>query len=197
MSTFFKGRLLGLFQHCSRRLIVLLLPNEFLHSSPEAPHTIQGRETSASEGRNYYHRNLASKSGIYESTKFFYMPQSWDMGQILSLPLRRNACWGLFGHPKIPTASVEPATSCSVDINSTAFSVGPGPMSNSNLHDISTVFYVGFSPKILLPSDYFWTSKIRDYFEKKIIFELTRIILIEKVKNILLLFLCIFLMVFS
>jgi hypothetical protein len=24
------------------------------------------------------------------------MPQSWDMGQILSLPLRRKACWGFF-----------------------------------------------------------------------------------------------------
>ena len=28
------------------------------------------------------------------------MQQSWDMGQILSLPLPRKACWGLFGHPK-------------------------------------------------------------------------------------------------
>ena len=40
------------------------------------------------------------------------MPQSWDMGQILSLPLRRKACWGLFGHQKNPMASAEfePAT---------------------------------------------------------------------------------------
>ena len=51
----FKGRLMGLFQHCSRRLIVLLPPNEFLHSSPEAPRTTQARESSASEGGNYYH----------------------------------------------------------------------------------------------------------------------------------------------
>ena len=50
----FKGRLVGLFQHCIRRLIVLLPRNEFLHSSPEAPRTTQARETSASEGRNYY-----------------------------------------------------------------------------------------------------------------------------------------------
>ena len=49
-----KGRLVGLFQHCSLRLIVLLPPNEFLYSSPEAPRTIQAGETSASEGRNYY-----------------------------------------------------------------------------------------------------------------------------------------------
>ena len=38
------------------------------------------------------------------------MPQSWDMGQILLLPLRRKACWG-FLRPKNPTASAgfEPA----------------------------------------------------------------------------------------
>ena len=51
---YIKGRLVRPFQHCIRRLIVLLPPNEFLHSSPEAPRTIQERETSASEGRNYY-----------------------------------------------------------------------------------------------------------------------------------------------
>jgi hypothetical protein len=50
----FKDRLVGFFQHCNRRLIVLLPTNEFLHSSPEAPRTIQARETSASEGKNYY-----------------------------------------------------------------------------------------------------------------------------------------------
>ena len=78
---------MGLFQHYNRRLIVLLPPNEFLHSSPEAPRTIQARESSASEGRNYYQGIFASKSGVYESTRFFYMPQSWDMGHILSLLL--------------------------------------------------------------------------------------------------------------
>ena len=102
----FEGRLVGPFQHCSLRLIVLLPPNEFLHSTPEAPRTTHARQTSASEGRNYY-------QGIYESTSFFYMKQNWDMGQILSLPLRRKACWGLFGHPKNPKASAgfEPANS--------------------------------------------------------------------------------------
>ena len=48
----FKGRLVGPFQQC--RLIVFLPPNELLHSFPEAPRTTQARETSASEGRNYY-----------------------------------------------------------------------------------------------------------------------------------------------
>jgi hypothetical protein len=27
---------------------------------------------------------------------FFYMPRSWDMGQIILLPLRRKACCGFF-----------------------------------------------------------------------------------------------------
>jgi len=38
------------------------------------------------------------------------MPQSWDIGQILLLPLRWKACWGLL-RPKNPTASAgfEPA----------------------------------------------------------------------------------------
>ena len=49
----FKGRVVGFFQHCILRLIILLPPNEFRHSSPEAPRTTQARETSASEGRNY------------------------------------------------------------------------------------------------------------------------------------------------
>ena len=39
------------------------------------------------------------------------MLQSWDMGQILSLPLRRKACGGFFRCPKNPTTSAgfEPA----------------------------------------------------------------------------------------
>jgi hypothetical protein len=32
---------------------------------------------------------------------FFNMPQSWDMGQILLLPLRRKACCGFFPAGKI------------------------------------------------------------------------------------------------
>jgi hypothetical protein len=41
---------------------------------------------SASEGRNYMYLYLASKFVIHERTSFFYMPQSWDMGQILYFP---------------------------------------------------------------------------------------------------------------
>ena len=41
------------------------------------------------------------------------MPQSWDMGHIILLPLRRKAYWGFSGRPKNPTASAgfEPANS--------------------------------------------------------------------------------------
>ena len=41
------------------------------------------------------------------------MPQSWDVGHIILLPLRRKAYWGFSGHPKNPTASAgfEPANS--------------------------------------------------------------------------------------
>ena len=65
----FKDRLVGPFQHCIRRLIVLLPSHEFLRSSPEAPRTTQARETSASEGRNYLPRNLA---GTWD--RFFHFP---------------------------------------------------------------------------------------------------------------------------
>ena len=69
-----KGRLVRIFQHCCRRLIVLLPPNEFLHSSPELPRTIQARETSASEGRNYQEfsqqiRNLGKYQVLLHAAK--------------------------------------------------------------------------------------------------------------------------------
>jgi hypothetical protein len=42
---------------------------------------------------------ITISSTISEFTKiveFFYMPQSWDMGQIILLPVRRKACCGFF-----------------------------------------------------------------------------------------------------
>ena len=48
------GCFIGLFQHCSRSAYCILTLNKFLHSSPEAPRIIQMRETSTSEGGNYY-----------------------------------------------------------------------------------------------------------------------------------------------
>ena len=63
----------------------ILAPNNFPHSSPEAPRIIQMRETSTSEGGNYYQILLAN-SNLRKSARIFYIPQSWDMGQILLLP---------------------------------------------------------------------------------------------------------------
>ena len=72
------------------------------------------RETSTSEGGNYYQILLAN-SNLRKSARIFYMLQSWDMGHIILLPLRRKAYWGFSGHPKNPTASAEfePANSSS------------------------------------------------------------------------------------
>ena len=49
-----EGRLVGLFSALHPEADCTLTPNEFLHSSQDAPRTTQARETSASEGRNYY-----------------------------------------------------------------------------------------------------------------------------------------------
>ena len=49
-----KGSFMGLFQHCGRSAYCILTPNKFPHSYPEAPRIIQMRETSTSEGGNYY-----------------------------------------------------------------------------------------------------------------------------------------------
>ena len=70
------------------------------------------RETSTSEGGNYYQILLAN-SNLRKSAMIFYMLQSWDMGQILLLPLRSKAYWGFSGHPQNPTVSAgfEPANS--------------------------------------------------------------------------------------
>ena len=80
----FKGCLVGRFQHCIRRLIVLLPPNEFLYSSPEAPRTIQGRETSTREGMNYY-------QGIYLANPEF----TKVLG---SFTYRKSGTWNRFFH---------------------------------------------------------------------------------------------------
>ena len=49
-----KCRFTGLLQHCGRSAYCVLTLNKFPHSSPEAPRIIQMRETSTSEGGNYY-----------------------------------------------------------------------------------------------------------------------------------------------
>ena len=80
----FKGRLVGPFKHCIRRLIVLLPRNEFLHSSPEAPRTTQARETSATERRNYY-------QGIYLASPEFTKV-------LRSFTCRKSGTWDRFFH---------------------------------------------------------------------------------------------------
>ena len=104
---------MGLFQHCGRSAYCILTPNKLPHLSPEAPRIIQMRETSTSEGGNYYQWILWQIRNSRKSTRFFYMPQSWDMGHIILLPLRRKAYWGFSGRLKNPTASArfEPANS--------------------------------------------------------------------------------------
>ena len=93
-----KGRFLELFQHWGHLAYCILAPNKF---PPEAPRIIQMRETSTSEGGNYYQILLAN-SNLRKSARIFYMPQRWDVGQILLLPLRRKAYWGFSGHLKNP-----------------------------------------------------------------------------------------------
>jgi hypothetical protein len=53
------------------------------HSSPEAPSHQAARERSTSEGGNFYRMNSASNSQFIAIARFIYMPQSWDMGQII------------------------------------------------------------------------------------------------------------------
>jgi hypothetical protein len=82
-----KAALWGLFYTEDHwRIIVPLSLNEVpLFISRGAAHQ-QAWALSASEGRNYVYLNLASKFVIHERTRFFYMPQSWDMGQMFYFP---------------------------------------------------------------------------------------------------------------
>ena len=72
----FYGRFMGFFQHCGSSAYCILTPNKFPHSSSEAPRIIQMRETSTSEGGNYYQftKELGSftcrKAGTWDI--FFY-----------------------------------------------------------------------------------------------------------------------------
>jgi hypothetical protein len=92
----------GSFQHHDLSGLLYSYPNKFPHSSPEAPRIIQMHETSTSEGGNYSPQFCQQICNLQESTRVFYMPQSWDMGRIILLPHRRKAYWGFFGCPKNP-----------------------------------------------------------------------------------------------
>jgi len=53
-TTHIKVALWGFFNTAAVLANCILTPNKFPHSSPEAPRIIQMRETSTSEGGNYY-----------------------------------------------------------------------------------------------------------------------------------------------
>jgi len=87
----FKGRFMGLIQHYGRfRPIVFLSPTssrihlQRRHASYRCARPLPAK-------RELLPMNFASKSVIYGRTRIFYMPQSWNMGQILLLPLRMKA----------------------------------------------------------------------------------------------------------
>jgi hypothetical protein len=72
----------GAYQHCSHEgLLYSNPPVEFRHSSPEALHTKRHeRPLLAKDGTKA--EKFSYQSVIHEITRFFYMPQSWDMGHI-------------------------------------------------------------------------------------------------------------------
>ena len=85
-----KGRFMGPFNTAAVRPIVFL--------PQQVPAFISRGATHHEDARDLYQRwrellpmNFVSKSVIHESTGFFYMLQSWDIGQIPLLPLRRKA----------------------------------------------------------------------------------------------------------
>ena len=101
---------MGLFSTAAIRPIVFL--------PQQVPAFISRGATHHTDERDLYQRRrellpmkFASKSVIHERTRFFYMPQSWDMGHILLLPLRRKAYWGFSGRPKNPTRTRVPLAS--------------------------------------------------------------------------------------
>jgi len=83
-----KGHFMGLFN------TVAIRPTVFL------PATISCIHLQRHNASYRCARPLQAKAGtitnefcsvIHERTRFFYMPQSWDMGHIILLPLRRKA----------------------------------------------------------------------------------------------------------
>jgi hypothetical protein len=79
----------------------------------QLPAFISRGATHHTDARDLYQRrrelftppHFTSKSVILqESTRVFHMPQSWGMGHIILLPLRRKVYWGFSGCPKNPTA---------------------------------------------------------------------------------------------
>jgi hypothetical protein len=93
-----KAAVSGLYRTDACRHIVSLPLTEFTPSSPEVLHTKQ--VWAPSEGPNYILGNLTSKSVIFGRTRFFYMPQSWDMGHYFTFPPKEGMLW-IFSTVKI------------------------------------------------------------------------------------------------
>ena len=109
-----KGRVWGLFGTAACRPNVPLPPSEFpSFISRGATHHLGTRDLC--QRRRELYKEFCQYIIIHGSTRFFYMPQRWDMGQILSVPLRRKACGGFFRCPKnLTSAGFEPANSGSM-----------------------------------------------------------------------------------
>jgi hypothetical protein len=93
----FKGRKAGFIQHCSSlysRLCCRPWCSSFLHLQRRHHTKRRGSPLLEKEG-TFEGIQLASRNSL-QNARFFYMPQSWDMGQIIWLPLRRKACWGFW-----------------------------------------------------------------------------------------------------
>jgi hypothetical protein len=84
----------GLFGTEAMQAYCTLALENFLPSPIEALCISRHTTHSASEGRNY--EIWPAFSQFPKRVGFFFMPQSWDMGQIILLPVRRKACCGFF-----------------------------------------------------------------------------------------------------
>jgi hypothetical protein len=90
-----KGRFSGFIRHCG--FVKPTVPSPLGLPSFTTRGTVYQSDTQrtllAEEGTNGI---LPAMSKLTKRAGFFNIPQSWDMGQIILLPLRRKACCGFF-----------------------------------------------------------------------------------------------------
>jgi hypothetical protein len=90
-----KGRFSGFIRHCG--FVKHIVPSPLGLPSYTARGVVYQSDTQrtllAEEGTNVIWPAI---SELTKRAGFFNIPQSWDMGQILLLPLRRKACCGFF-----------------------------------------------------------------------------------------------------
>jgi hypothetical protein len=90
-----KAALSGPFDTDAYWHIVSLTP-DWVHSFISRGAAYQAGMSALCQRMSELYRNLASKSVIFWRIRLFYMPQNWDMGQIILLPLRRKASRGFY-----------------------------------------------------------------------------------------------------